>query len=421
MGRFFRGNHFLPAMLRALLALLLTGFAAAQAAAQTPRPPLLVLTPAQALAEDAREYARDYGVPPEEAVMRLKAQEETVAATNRLQEKYRKRLAGISIDHSPEYRIVVLLTGKKRVPDETLNVGAMTVPIVFRTGASATREEVVAAIRRHGAKIRRSLPAAGGMGLDPRTGELVLMVRDRDARRHGVEAIEERLEALTGVPARVRLLDGPIVNADLSGGARIVGPDAVTGRPNYCTTGFVVTDGARTGIVTAAHCPDDPTYLDPAGEEIALSFGGQWGWSHQDVQLHVSDRAQRPLFYADSGKTAARTVTGWRTRASTRAGDRVCHRGETSGYSCAEVELVDFAPPGELCGGPCDAVWVTVAGPSCRGGDSGGPVFSGTTAFGIVKGASYSGDGQCKFYFYMSTDYLPDGWSLLREEAPPGS
>jgi hypothetical protein len=44
-------------------------------------------------------------------------------------------------------------------------------------------------------------------------------------------------------------------------------------------------------------------------------------------------------------------------------------------------------------------------------------VFNGTTAFGLVKGASYRGDGSCIFYFYMSTDYLPAGWSLLTEGA----
>jgi hypothetical protein len=77
------------------------------------------------------------------------------------------------------------------------------------------------------------------------------------------------------------------------------------------------------------------------------------------------------------------------------------------------VELTDFAPPGELCGGPCDPTWVTVSGPKCRGGDSGGPNFNGTIAFGITKGGHYYPDGRCAFYYYMSTDYLPEGWRLL--------
>jgi len=55
------------------------------------------------------------------------------------------------------------------------------------------------------------------------------------------------------------------------------------------------------------------------------------------------------------------------------------------------------------------------SGPTCRGGDSGGPVFSGTVAFGIAKGANYTREGGCNFYFYMSTDYLPVGWTLATE------
>lgn len=391
------------------LSLLGAGAAAAQSAAP------VVQAPAEALAQDAAEYARHNAVPLDEAMRRLVAQEETVAATDEIERLYRHRLAGISIEHRPDYRIVVLLTGTEPVAARSVFAGGMTVPIVFRTGAAATRDEVVAAIRTHGAAIRARLKGAQGMGLDPRTGELVAMVRAEAAAGLDLEDAARRIAEGTGVPARIRLLDGPAENAEVEGGARIVGDDAVTGRRVYCTTGFVVTDGVRTGIVTAAHCPDDPVYFAPGGGEIPLAFGGQWGWSFQDVQLHVSEQAQRPVFYADSAKTIARPVTRARSRSSTRAGDAVCHRGESSGYSCALVELVDYAPPGDLCGGPCDPVWVTVAGPSCRAGDSGGPVFSGTTAFGILKGATSVRGGHCNFYFYMSTDFLPLGWSLLRD------
>ncbi|WP_258168959.1 S1 family peptidase [Salmonella enterica] len=89
-----------------------------------------------------------------------------------------------------------------------------------------------------------------------------------------------------------------------------------------------------------------------------------------------------------------------------------------TGYSCALVQLTDFAPAGDLCGGACLPTWVTVSGPTCKGGDSGSPVFSGTTALGVLKGASYRGDGTCVFYFYMSVDYLPQGWQLLQVPPP---
>lgn len=386
------------------------------AAAQAPvSPPPLVQTADEALAQDAGEYARRYGVEPDEALRRLRAQGESVAATDHIRERYRDRLAGIAIEHDPEYRIVVLLTGGRRVRPQVVRTGAMDVPVVFRTGAAATRGEIVAAMADHRDAIRAMTPGAQGMGLDARTGELVVLVNGSAANRSA--ALEAELEAVTGVPVRLDRPGALDANLALGGGSRVEGSFPGDGRRYICTTGFAVTDGLRTGVVTAAHCPDALTYYDPQGGEIPLRFEGGWGVGHQDVQVHVGDRPHAPLFYADTAKTAVRRLTGARALQSTRAGDVVCRRGETTGYSCSEVELMDYAPPGELCGGPCDPTWVTVAGPSCRGGDSGGPVFSGTVAFGIVKGANYAAGGRCNFYYYMSTDFLPDGWSLLSDRA----
>jgi hypothetical protein len=373
----------------------------------------LVQTGEQALAQDAAEYARQLGIAPEEALRRLRAQEQSVAETDRLQHIYRDRLAGISVEHRPDYRIVLLLTGDEPVADRTIRAGGMDVPVVFRTGAAATREEVLAAIRLHQAEIRDVMPRPPGIGADARTGELVVMARGLELGDERETELEARFAALTGVPVRVETAAGSDALLSIEGGARVIGPEA-DGKRQYCTAGFVVTDGARTGLVTAAHCPDSLAYRSPRGGDVPLEYVGQWGWSYQDVQVNVSAAARDPVFYADTGKTALRRVGGTRSRASTRAGDVVCHRGETSGYSCALIEMVDYAPPGDLCGGPCAAVWVAVAGPTCRGGDSGGPAFAGTTAFGIVKGASFDRSGRCDLYYYMSTDYLPTGWSLLR-------
>jgi hypothetical protein len=375
-------------------------------------------SPVEALGEDAGEYARAYGLPIGEAYRRLAAQQASVAATDRLQARYRDRLAGLVLEHSPTFRFVLLLTGDVPVRPTSVRAGGMDIPVVFRTGAAATREQVVAAIKAHQAEIRAMLPRPPAMGADPRTGELVVMTYGPLPADAG--ALDARFSALTGVPVRIVSLAQPARNLALEGGARVEG--VTDGRRFACTTGFVVTDGLRRGIVTAAHCPDTLAFVGPNREKIPLDFLGQWGWGFQDVQLHVDpvadDPALRPFFFADTAKRLMRPVTSARTRASTRAGDFVCHRGESTGYSCSEVQMTDFAPAGDLCGGACLPTWVTVAGPTCKGGDSGSPVFAGTVALGIVKGGSYRGDGSCIFYFYMSADYLPDGWTLLGESGP---
>jgi hypothetical protein len=385
-----------------------------------------IQTPDEALAQDAAAYAMRYGVAPDDAVRRLRAEAETVAATGAIAAEFGARLAGIAIEHVPAFRIVVLLAGGPPVPGRILPAGGMTVPVDFRTATSATHVQLLAALTEHQAAIRAALRRPPGIGIDQRTGELVVLVAGIDADRDGVATLQARFAALTGVPVRVRAVDRPAfdlqeeISRDMvavEGGARVVGTSPVDGRRYACTTGFSVTDGVRQGVVTAAHCPDTLSYIDPAGgPAVSLPMVGQWGWGHQDVQVNVTAGAASPYFYADTAKRFVRPVTGQRPRAAARAGDTVCHRGERTGYSCAPVELTDFAPAGDLCGGACLPTWITAAGPTCKSGDSGAPVFAGTTALGVLKGGSYRSDGSCAFWFYMSTDYLPDGWSLIRAQ-----
>ncbi|HWH17800.1 MAG TPA: hypothetical protein VNT77_05610 [Allosphingosinicella sp.] len=83
-------SPFFPAAMAAML------FGTA-AAAQAPH----VQSEIEALAQDAAEYARANGVSLTEGMRRLRAQEESVAATDRIRDTYRDRLAGISIEHHP--------------------------------------------------------------------------------------------------------------------------------------------------------------------------------------------------------------------------------------------------------------------------------------------------------------------------------
>lgn len=373
-----------------------------------------VQTQAEALTDDAIQYAAQFGVTPGEALRRLEAQQASVATTDAIRIEFADRVAGISIEHSPQYRIVVLLTGDLAVADRSI----AGVPITFRTGATATHEQAITALRRHLVDFRADLPNARGAGYDQHTGEVVLLITPADAQKFGVHAIKARAEQVGGVPVRVVVNELRESNMGVDGGGRVEGVSSVTGRRSLCTSAFAATNGETNAMTTAAHCPDQLTYVDLDGSTVDLPMIGSWGLGYQDVQLNGSPVPLEPLFYSNRGAGTLRQVATWRNVASTRAGDFVCHYGESSGYSCATVELTDYAPPGDLCGGPCSPTWVTVQGPSCIAGDSGGPVFSGGVAFGIAKGVNRTGAGQCLFYYYMSTDYLPAPWRLLVATEP---
>jgi hypothetical protein len=390
--------------MRWLAALSLIALSAAASAQQ-------VQTQAESLTEDAVQYAAQFGVTPDEALRRLREQRDSVAATDLIAREFADRLAGISIEHSPDYRIVVLLTGSQPVIGQSYS----GVPVVFKTGAKATRAEAVSAMRKHLIDLRNDLPNARGVGYDQRTGEVVLLVTSADVQRYGLDTIRAKARQVGGVPVRVVIneLNESNMAIEVYGGGRVEGLNTLTHRRNRCTTAFVVTNGETNAITTAAHCPDDLDYEDLDGSSVSLPLIGSWGAAYRDVQINGSANSTEPLFYSNRGAGTLRRLVSWRNISSTRAGDFVCHYGESSGYSCSTIELTDYAPPDNLCGGPCSPTWITVRGPNCIPGDSGGPVFSGGIAFGIAKGVNRTSDGRCLFYYYMSTDYLPPPWRLL--------
>ena len=369
-----------------------------------------------ALAADAADYARAQGVSQEEAVRRLRLQLASIAISDRLRVHYASQLAGLFVEHRPDWRLVVLLAGEQPTEELQLQAGDLTVPVQVRGGGGAPRTQVLRAIDAHRRELAAAVPGLRGMGADPRTGTLLVFQRASAAIRPTAE-VEAELTAIAGVPVQLRLISASLQNAAASGGGRVVGSSG--GQNFICTTGFIVTAGNNRGVTTAAHCPDQLSYRGPDGEERLLTMVGSWGAGAQDVQVMAGSGSGPALFFADTGRTVARPVTGWLTRPMTRSGDWVCKRGETSGASCAEIELTDFAPPGELCGGLCSASWVTVKGPVCSRGDSGAPVFIGTIAVGVLKGGAFVENDGCAFYYYMSLDYLPGEWRVVRTEVSP--
>jgi streptogrisin C len=217
-------------------------------------------------------------------------------------------------------------------------------------------------------------------------------------------ARDAELETLTGVPIRVRVLDGTDTDMDVRGGSKIT----------LCTSGFVVKNSAgTTAVATAAHCPDASTYYNPNNTQIPLTFVTAAGTGSQDVQIHTSAYVERPEFYVDTAKTQVRRPVGSYDLYATWEGDTACHRGETTGASCSWVEYVFYQPPHVRCGGYCEDTYVAVTGPHCKSGDSGGPVYDLDLARGLLKGGDESSTGTCNFYFYMPIEFLPSGWSLL--------
>jgi hypothetical protein len=379
--------------------------AAAQEVPAHPGPPVRRATAAEVIQADARAYAAQFNVGVDEAVRRLRAQEQQGDVIDRLRKANPGRFAGLWVEHQPEFRIVVRLAGDAPAPPEFQAAAANSpTPVVFVTGAAATESQVLGRIQASLPQFRAALPGLMATDMDVKTGDIVLIVHATGAAGEAAKAQGAEFSRQLGHPVRIRLVDAPERDAHTRGGANL----------STCTSGFVVQNSAGTrGVLTAAHCGNTQTYFEFGGTSYAITFVSESLDADADVQWHTTSHDEYPEFYADL-TTTARVLTGRRLRSSTAVGNTVCHRGMTTGYSCGSVASTTHQPAySGACGTvTCSALFIRVEGASllCDLGDSGGPFFNGQTAFGIHKSVSSTGPGagQCSYAVYMSTDYISD-------------
>lgn len=359
-------------------------------------------------------YARSEGISHAEASRRMRVRKAMDGLIERLREVHKERLAGIVLDHKPIYRLRVRLTGNAPVAAQRHVLGGSELPVVFDTGARATVATLRASLVKNQAALKEIFPTLAGALIDERTSEIVIEVHAptpaaADVARGALPQVVARL----GVPARIELAEAyPSLLVDVFGGAKVA-PNPIA----RCTAGFVVTNGAVTGISTNAHCDNNLTYYAPnVVATLTLVAGTEYRDADQDVQIHTSAENEVAAFFWDDNKTSLEYVDDYRSRAQTAVGDYVCHRGEASGFSCGYVQSTSYAPNISCGGQTCDPVYVRLdpgsAGLECQPGDSGGPTFHESVAYGILVGGSFNANNQCFFAYYMSLDFLPPNWSL---------
>lgn len=302
---------------------------------------------------DAAFYADKFGVSLHEAGRQLQLQEAIDALNGRLTEEQAATFAGLSIEHSPEFHVVARFT---RNGEETIQpyLSPALAQVVRVAPARFTLQQLD---RRLEASYRR----VHGAGI-PSAGQV-----DVRANRAEVHVLRGRAAA-----ARAVLGDGDasVVEVDhlpqeeiaMYGGLAL----------STCTSGFTVrnSSGVR-GVSTAGHCGNTQSL---AG--YSLTFRAERYSGSYDIQWHNASGHTWPNTIKVGSTT--RSITGTRSRAYQTVGSTVCKQGKTTGYTCGTISTTSYCASG-VC------TWVRVAGNGTNlseGGDSGGPWFSGNTAYG---------------------------------------
>ena len=145
-----------------------------------------------------------------------------------------------------------------------------------------------------------------------------------------------------------------------------------------CTTGFVVKNAAGVrGVSTAGHCQNAQS-----DDGVALAFQAGHEGAQGDFQWHTGPQGEPDDFYSGDGITTEvfrRDVAGVGAPAVNQS---LCKNGRNGFKDCGTVMKLNVCHF-ELCN------LVQMDARRATGGDSGGPVFWGNTAYGLHQGWRY--------------------------------
>lgn len=140
-----------------------------------------------------------------------------------------------------------------------------------------------------------------------------------------------------------------------------------------------------TRIATAGHCPDNSNTFEnySGGSEVKMYFaGGRTGGAYGDFQWHTVNGTEVDDFYYDRGK--ARDVAAV---ANPIMDQTICRYGQVTRAACADVQDLSACATWEQGGRTYEACrLVRTDNDISDNGDSGGPWYWGTTAYGIHWG-----------------------------------
>lgn len=339
--------------------------------------------------------------------------------------------------------------------------GPVAVKVRYKVGQAHSLEELIAgkdAVVALGSEI----PAINGASVDE-IGNSVRVFLTKEL----TQAETRQLETKAGVPLAFDLLPGGFVaTANMRGGSKLYRYSSDTSASSRdCMTAFgarsntlrTSTGAALTGMVSAAHCADTLHVIADDGRNVPLTVPAghvsdtRGGTNETDIQF-MSGTNGEPVglgtFYYD-GTTNLRAVAGTQSRAGTAVGSGtatsvgtgtavgsyICHLGQTSlgsttnMQSCGEVISINASlssnqpvSSASYTGGSFVAVRNTstgkgsVLGPTgtgtlrCYQGDSGGPWFAGTIAYGVQSWCAWengvANSNRVLLVLYTSTDFF---------------
>ncbi len=375
------------------------------------------LASAEVLPFEVSEYRKDFGVSAASAKDALETQEEgaETAIEAGLEANLGKDYAGIWFDNQAGEFVVPVTDASDRSAITSEFAAAGLQPEYRTATATSTWAELEAAQER----LNRALavPMSEGLiqtSLDPRSnavlvnwaeglGDNGLALLQKEAAVADVDVKLVRLPqtSLGAVPAACGELYGwAACDPPLRGGVEIGEDGFITD----CTAGFKATGRTNSNryVVSAGHCAllggsNVQYWMSKDSKDIERYLGyteqAQWGKGTDLLKINangtywdVSPWPSQIVEWGTSGGLPKDPAHAISSEGSSFVGQYACHSGAVTGSTCGNVTQVNVSVSGKYGSESYTVNHMAKLSPVCSSqGDSGGPVYAGNMALGMVS------------------------------------
>lgn len=291
--------------------------------------------------------------------------------------------AGGAIDPAEDLDAVILFTEEPgAIVRKMIAEVPLRISVVTSAGVSAS--ELRGVLERSHVALEASASVVGATGYaDFATGSVHFDVWLEPGAELSEVQRSARSLASGSVSIEIRQASGQMPVDEFNGGQHL---------SNACTSAFTVRKSGQGGVLSAAHCTNSVS---------GYTFGGQVESGSTDAQWHKATGPSNRIRYTSGGATQAIT-----TYYAPAIGASACNYGAATGCKCSTIWTNSACWPGLGCG------FYAVSGGVTSGGDSGGPWFSGSAAFGVHKGSAPLGFANRSVFTYVGNALSSLGLTL---------
>lgn len=325
--------------------------------------------------EDMESIAADEGIPLEVAISRYAWHGEFADIAGQVEAAFPHDFAGAAVNTSGDQSATISFAGT--VPDGVERILADSpVDVTIEEGTGLTlvdRAELVSTV--HYSVFDTVSAESVSTYFDDETKTMHVSVESPATEGDAVTARSRASGALvasgqTAFKVVIETVEGEAAGEDtIRGGAYLTTGTALNAA---CTSGWPVkkNGSSQKGLITADHCSNSLRY---SGRNV-LTYRSRLPSNRGDIDYRSSSEAVGKEFYYATG--SYRTITGLGTPADNQ---QLCKFGRNSGNTCDKVR------DRTTCRNSyCNLV--DMDNRKAAGGDSGGPWYSGSKAYGVHSG-----------------------------------